>query len=291
MLEVKTPELRERIRKQITNIGTLPSIPQIITEVSVLLDNDRTSAADLCKVISQDQGIVTKILAVANSPLYGLPRRVSTIEFAVVIIGFEHIKNILVALSLVEAFKSRTTPNWNQSGYWTHSLLTATAAKRIADDLHYPKSGEVFTAGLLHDLGLIVLQRYLNSEFKLIHKKVHEEQFSYLSAEEFVLNFTHQDIAEFLLEKWNFPPYISESVLFHHTPSLSSDKARMLASLIHLADYMTQKLNIGSFEWDNDYVFDENVLDILGFGNHEYLEKFIASYEPLFKSHLESINL
>jgi len=291
MLEVKTPELRERIRKQITNIGTLPSIPQIITEVSVLLDNDRTSAADLCKVISQDQGIVTKILAVANSPLYGLPRRVSTIEFAVVIIGFEHIKNILVALSLVEAFKSRTTPNWNQSSYWTHSLLTATAAKRIADDLHYPKSGEVFTAGLLHDLGLIVLQRYLNSEFKLIHKKVHEEQFSYLSAEEFVLNFTHQDIAEFLLEKWNFPPYISESVLFHHTPSLSSDKARMLASLIHLADYMTQKLNIGSFEWDNDYVFDENVLDILGFGNHEYLEKFIASYEPLFKSHLESINL
>ena len=255
------------------------------------MDNDKTSAADLCKVISQDQGIVTKILAVANSPLYGLPRRVSTIEFAVVIIGFEHIKNILVALSLVEAFKSRTTPNWNQSGYWTHSLLTATAAKRIADDLHYPKSGEVFTAGLLHDLGLIVLQRYLNSEFKLIHKKVHEEQFSYLSAEEFVLNFTHQDIAEFLLEKWNFPPYISESVLFHHTPSSSSDKARMLASLIHLADYMTQKLNIGSFEWDNDYVFDENVLDILGFGNHEYLEKFIASYEPLFKSHLESINL
>jgi|ERR1035437_514874 HD-like signal output (HDOD) protein len=291
MLEVKTPELRERIRKQITNIGTLPSIPQIITEVSVLLDNDRTSAADLCKVISQDQGIVTKILAVANSPLYGLPRRVSTIEFAVVIIGFEHIKNILVALSLVEAFKSRTTPNWNQSGYWTHSLLTATAAKRIADDLHYPKSGEVFTAGLLHDLGLIVLQRYLNSEFKLIHKKVHEEQFSYLSAEEFVLNFTHQDIAEFLLEKWNFPPYISESVLFHHTPSSSSNKARVLASLIHLADYMTQKLNIGSFEWDNDYVFDENILDILGFGNHEYLEKFIASYEPLFRSHLESINL
>jgi len=291
MLDVKTPELKERIRKQITNIGTLPSIPQIITEVSVLLDNDRTSAADLCKVISQDQGIVTKILAVANSPLYGLPRRVSTIEFAVVIIGFEHIKNILVALSLVEAFKSRTTPNWNQSGYWTHSLLTATAAKRIADDLRYPKSGEVFTAGLLHDLGLIVLQRYLNSEFKIILKKVHEEQFSFLSAEEFVLNFTHQDIAEFLLEKWNFPPYISEAVLFHHTPSLSSDKARMLASLIHLADYMTQRLNVGSFDWDNEYVFDENVIDILGFGNQEYLEKFISSYESLFKSHLESINL
>ncbi|MEW6701936.1 MAG: HDOD domain-containing protein [Bacteroidota bacterium] len=290
MFDVKNPELKERIRKQLSNIGTLPSVPQIITEVSMLLDNDRTSAADLCKVISQDQGIVAKILAVANSPLYGLPRRVSTIEFAVVIIGFEHIKNILVALSLVEAFKTRNTLNWDQNGYWIHSLLTATAAKRIADDLRYPKSGEVFTAGLLHDLGIVVLQRYMHNEFKKVIKLVDEEEIRHYNAEEFVLGFTHQDIGEFLLEKWNFPPYISEAVLFHHTPSLA-EKGRVLASLIHLADYMTQRLSVGAFEWDNNFVLDESIIDILGFGNYEYLEKFIFSYEPLFKSHLESINL
>lgn len=290
MLEVKNPEIRERIRKQISNIGSLPSVPQIITEVSALLDSEKTSAANLCKVISQDQGIVTKILAVANSPLYGLPRRVSTIEFAVVIIGFEHIKNILVALSLVEAFKNRPSPNWNQHSYWMHSLLTATAAKRIADDLHYPKSGEVFTAGLLHDLGLVVLQRYLNSEFNKILKDVDETQIRHINAEENLLGYTHQDIAEFLLDKWNFPPYICEAVLHHHTPSLA-EEGKVLASLIHLADYMTQRLSTGNFEWDDNFIFDENVIDILGFGNFEYLEKFIGSYEPLFKNHLETINL
>lgn len=290
MFDVKNPELKERIRKQLSNIGTLPSVPQIITEVSMLLDNDRTSATDLCKVISQDQGIVAKILAVANSPLYGLPRRVSTIEFAVVIIGFEHIKNILVALSLVEAFKTRNTLNWDQNGYWIHSLLTATAAKRIADDLHYPKSGEVFTAGLLHDLGIVVLQRYMHQEFKKIIKLVDGEEIRHYNAEELVLGFTHQDVGEFLLEKWNFPPYISEAVLFHHTPSFA-ERGRVLASLIHLADYMTQRLCVGAFEWDNNFVLDESIIDILGFGNFEYLEKFIFSYEPLFKSHLESINL
>ena len=290
MHEVKTPELKEQIKRKLTSIGTVPSIPHIISEVSALLDSERTSAADLCKIISRDQGIVTKILAVANSPLYGLPRRVSTIEFAVVIIGFEHIKNILVALSLVEAFKTRNTPNWDQSAYWTHSLLTATAAKRIADDLHYPKSGEVFTAGLLHDLGLVVYQRYLNPEFNKIIKLVDEEQMRHINAEEKVLGYTHQDVADYLLEKWNFPPYISEAILYHHKPSLTNDR-KVLSSLIHLADYMTQRLDTGKFDWDNNYEFDENVIDILGFGNFEYLEKFISSYEELFKSHLESLNI
>ncbi len=290
MHDVKTPEFKEKIKKQLTSIGTLPSIPHIITEVSALLDNDRTSAADLCKIISRDQGIVTKILSVANSPLYGLPRRVSTIEFAVVIIGFEHIKNILVALSLVEAFKTKNNPNWNQAAYWNHSLLTATAAKRVADDLRYPKSGEVFTAGLLHDLGLVVYQRYMYQDFNKIVKLVNEEQMRHINAEERTMGYTHQDIAEFLLEKWNFPPYIAEAILYHHKPSLAPDR-KVLASLIHLADYMTQRLGIGNFDWDNEYEFDENVIDILGFGNFEYLDKFVLSYEDLFKSHLESIKI
>ncbi|MFA7227826.1 MAG: HDOD domain-containing protein [Melioribacteraceae bacterium] len=290
MLEVRSPEIREHIRRKLQNIGNLPSLPQVITEVSMMLDDERTNANDLCKVISRDQGIVAKLLAVANSPLYGLPRRVSTIEFAVIIIGFEHIKNILVALSLVEAFKTRNTSDWNQNNYWTHSLLTATAAKRIADDLRYPKSGEVFTAGLLHDLGLAVLQRFLNADFKKIIELKEKEQIPFLAAEETILGFTHQDIGEFLLEKWNFPPYINEAVLFHHNPSVA-EKGHVLSSLIHLADYMTQKLAIGSFEWDNNFELDENIIDILGFGSFQYLEEFIAGYEPLFKSHLESLNL
>lgn len=288
MLEIKDPEAKERIKKHLSSIGTLPSVPQIITEVSAMLDNERTSANDLCKVISKDQAIVAKILAVANSPLYGLPRRVSTIEFAVVIIGFEHMRNILVALSLVDAFKNRSTSTWNHSAYWMHSLITATAAKRIADDLRYPKSGEVFTAGLLHDLGLVVLQRYMNSDFLKILHLVDEQQIRHINAEEQILGFTHQDIAEFLLERWNFPPYIIEAVLYHHKPSFA-ENGKVLASLIHLADYMTQRLQIGNFDWDNNYEFDENVIDILGFGSMDYLEGFIQSYEPLFRSNLESL--
>jgi len=288
MFEQSTQETKEKIRKRLSGIGNLPSIPHIITEVSQLLDSDKTSASDLCRVISKDQAIAAKILSVANSPLYGLPRRVATIDFAIVIIGFEHIRNILLALSLVESFTVRNTKEWNHKNYWAHSLITATAAKRIADDLHYPKSGEVFTVGLLHDLGLVVLQKYMNTEYKQIIELVKKENYSFYYAEQMVLGYTHEDIAEYLLERWNFPQSIIDSVLFHHHPSLS-DKNPVLASLIHLVDYMTQKLSIGHFHCDDGYLFDENIIDILGFGNEEYINQFIMSYEELFKSQFESL--
>ncbi|KUO61089.1 histidine kinase [bacterium BRH_c32] len=288
MIDVSYAETKGKIKQQLSSIGNLPSIPHIITEVSQLLDNERTSASDLCKVISKDQSIAAKILAVANSPLYGLPRRVATIDFAIVIIGFEHIKNILLALSLVEAFKVRKTSDWNHRDYWRHSIMTATAAKRIADDLRYPKSGEVFTVGLLHDLGLVVLQKYMNFDFKKIIEISTKENIPLYEAEIKVLGYTHENLAEFLLEKWNFPNYITDSVLNHHTPS-KSEKNPVLSSLIHLVDYMTQKMKIGDFVWDNDYKFDTNIIDILGFGNQEYLDKFIYSYEPLFNKQIETI--
>lgn len=288
MFDQSTSEIREKIRKQLSGIGNLPAIPHIITEVTQLLDNDKTSASDLCKVIAKDQALAAKILAVANSPLYGLPRRVATIEFAIVIIGFEHIKNILLALSLLDTLRVRKSPDWNHNEYWIHSLLVATAGKRIADDLRYPKSGEVFTVGLLHDMGLAILHKYLNYDFKKIIKLVKNEGITYHEAEKTILGYTHAEVAEYLLERWNFPPYIIEAVVNHHHPS-RAEKNPVLASLIHLVDYMTYKLGIGNFTWDTGYEFDENIIDILGFGNINYLEEFILSYEELFKWQIESL--
>jgi HD-like signal output (HDOD) protein len=289
MLDTKVIDIKLKIKNQLSAVGNLPTIPHIITEVSQMLDNENTSASDLCKVISQDQSIATKILAVANSPMYGIPRRVATIDFAIVIIGLEHIRSLLLALTMMEMFKAKNGADWNHNNYWKHSLMVGTTAKKIATDLRYPKSGEVFTAGLLHDLGLLVIQKYMQRDFKKILELVKTEDITHLHAERMVLGFTHGDIAEYLFEKWNFPSFISEAVSFHHIPSMSQ-KNPVLASLIHLVDYITQKYDVGSFEWDKNYQFDDNVVDILGFGSMDNLEKFLLSYEELFKTHFESLN-
>jgi Predicted signal transduction protein len=288
--QVNIQSKKETNKNLLLNVHNLPAIPIVILEVSKLLDNPLASAAELGRVINKDQGLVTKVLTVANSPLYGLPRRVSTIEFAIVILGFEHIRNILIAISMIEAFRGKNNKNWDRKSYWVHSLITATAAKRIADDLGYHKSGEAFTAGLLHDLGISVIQRYFTNDFNKICEMVEEEQVTYEQAEELILGLTHMEVGKLLAEKWNLPPSLSDCLNYHHTPS-KAEISKQLASIVHLADYMTQKLLMGDFVWDTDYKLDNSIIQTLNLGDEAYLERFIMSYEKLFKANLESINI
>ena len=266
----------------LSSIRNLPSVPSIVFEVSKLLGYPNTSASDLGKVIGKDQGLVARILTVANSPLYGLPRRVSTVEFAIVILGFDHIKNIVMALSMIEAFKGNEKGNWDDKSYWNHTLFTATASKGIADELGYTKSGEVFTAALLHDLGISIIQRYFNKEFNSICNLVDTQQMRFLKAEEQVLGLTHQDIGKFLIDKWNLPETLGEAVANHHFPS-KAENNKVLVSIIHLADYMTQRIGAGSFYWDDNIQLDENIIDILKFGDEIRLNNFIDGHVQVFK--------
>ncbi len=274
--------------KLLSHIRNLPSIPVVIFEVSKLLADPMTSANDLGRIISRDQGLVAKILTVANSPFYGLPRKVSTIEFAIVILGFDHIKNIVMALSMIEAFKKNGGPNWNSEAYWNHTLITAGASKRIADEIGYPKPGEVFTAGLLHDLGIAVIQRYLSDEFNAICETVGNLQISYLKAEDQVMGFTHQEVGQFLANRWNLPESLIDSIGNHHQPS-KSENNKKLSSIVHLADYMTQKLGVGNFQWDEGFELDENIISILGFNTRAKLEEYIEAHSELFKKQLETV--
>lgn len=283
-----TEVIREKNKRLLSSIRNLPAVPFIMVELSKMLDNPRTGASELGKLISKDQAMVAKILSVANSPLYGLPRRVSTIEFAIVILGFDHIKNIVIALSMMEAFKSKEDKNWNRRSYWLHSLITASAAKRIADDLGYRKSGEAFTCGLLHDLGISVIQRYFYEGFKEIINLVNEQQVRYINAEQKILGITHQEIGYFLIEKWNLPISLGDAILFHHNPS-EAENEREMAAIIHLADYMSYRFSVGDLKWDENYELDLGIIDILNLGDQSYLESFIQSYEQLFRVQIDSI--
>jgi putative nucleotidyltransferase with HDIG domain len=274
-------------RDSLLSIKNLPSVPLIMMEVTKMLSSYKTSANELGRVISRDQALVAKILSVANSPLYGLPRRVSTIEFAIVILGFDHIKNIVIALSMIEAFKNRDDKNWSRKKYWQHSVLTAVAAKRIADDLGIIKSGEAFTAGLLHDLGISVIQRYFNPEFAKISKMVREGQATYIQAEEKILGITHAEVGKYLLERWNLPQSLGDGVLYHHKPSAATEN-NILASIVHLADFMTQRYHDSNLLWDQNYELDPGVIQILNLGDENYLQKYMETYQQLFKNQIDT---
>ncbi|NOX18815.1 MAG: HDOD domain-containing protein [Chlorobi bacterium] len=288
MTEEQLQEKREKTQLVLSNIYNLPAVSAVMMEVSRLLDDPSTNTSVLSEMIGKDQGLATKILSISNSPLYGLPRKVSTIDFAILIIGFQDIKNIVIALSMIESFKNKTDKNLDQKEFWLHSIITGNAAKRIAEDLGYRIGGEAFVGGLLHDLGIPVIHKYFHTDFENIVKNFNENGMSLLDAEIEELGYTHQDIGRFLAEKWNLPGHLCSAIQKHHKPS-EAEEDDVLTSLIHVADYMTQKLGAGNFYLDNNYQVDEAILKNLKFDSVEKLDEFLEKYRELFTEEVESI--
>jgi HD-like signal output (HDOD) protein len=281
---------RQKTELVLVNICNLPPIPKVTKEALDLLNNDNTPINTLSKVVSRDQGLVTKILTIANSPMYGLQRRVTTIDFAILVLGFKELKNIITVLSLMESFINKTDKYLNQKEFWLHSYLTGTASKRLAEEFDYPNSGEAFIAGFLHDMGITLMHRYFHTSFISINDMLLKRNFSLHEAELNTLGMTHQDIGFFLVKKWNFPMPLCEAILYHHKPS-AAEQNKVLSSIIHLADYMTVKLDLGSSYWDRNMKFDENVINILNLSDEPSLDNFINDHVEIFKSQLESATI
>jgi len=281
---------KEKTEMVLNNIYNLPLIPKIIVEVTKLLSTENVKNPELVKVISKDQGLVTKILSIANSPLYGIPRKVTTIDFAILILGVNEIRNIVSALSIIESFKNKTDKYLDQKEFWLHSFVVGSAAKRLTEDFGEKNSGEAFIAGLLHDVGISVLHRYFHTNFVSIIEMVKNQGKSYVESELEVLGMTHEQIGYALLEKWNFPISLCDGVFHHHNPHESKIESNMVA-VVHLADYMTQKLGVAGFEWDKGMELDKGIIDLLGFKDEAALDEFIAKYEELFKQQAEYLRI
>lgn len=282
-------EIKDSRRKNyLLSIRNLPSIPSITKHVLDLLDDPLTSTNDISNLINKDQALVARVLTVANSPLYGLPRKVPSIEFAILILGFNQVRQIVLALSMFDTFKNEDSEYWDRREFWEHSFMTAMAAKAIADDLGYAKTSEAFTAGLLHDLGIVVTQKYFNKDFVQICDLVTQDSVNYVVAEQTVMELTHQEIGKILCDRWHLPTNLGQAIFSHHNPS-ENEEIDMLSAIVHLADYTTNILQCGAFRWDSDLELDENIIDILGLGSREYVDNFIQSYKEHLEGQLDTL--
>lgn len=277
---------RERTEKILASVVNLPVVPKVMFETIKLLDNKYTTAGELNKVISKDQALLTKILTIANSPLYGLQRKVTTIEYAILVLGYRELRNIISALSVAEAFRNKTDKYLNSKEFMLHSYLTGTASKKLATDIGYNNSGEAFIAGFLHDIGLSVMHRYLHSSYINITELVESKGVRFRDAELDVLGMTHDQIGYFLLDKWNFPKEISEPVLTHHNPSESDS---VLGAIVNLADYITNRLKLTNAPWDNDVELAPFTARKFSLEREIDVAVFIDGYKDIFWSQIEFV--
>jgi HD-like signal output (HDOD) protein len=252
------------IKQRIQNILQLVPFPAVAMGVVQLVDNPKTSAAKLGDVISKDQALAAKVLKVANSPFYGFPKQISTINFAIVVLGFETLKEIVLSVSLASSLANKLDKEFDLEKFWKHSLLTGIIPKHLAKDFGYRVAGEAFTAGLLHDVGLLVIAQYFKKEFQTIVQIGKRGEFPFEQIERrFLENSTHFEIGAWLAEKWNFPDQLIEAISFHHQPHLAP-KNPQLPALVFLAELICHKLGIENIEYaDHDRTFTENLKDVL----------------------------
>lgn len=267
----------EQTLKQLQNISNLPAVPKVLHEISQLFNLPRISLKQVGNIVEKDPALTLKVLSVANSPLYGLRRNVKSIDSAVLILGIQEIKSIVTSIKMTSTIKMKPDKFFDPNKFWHHSMSVGMLAQRMAKDLGFSFEGDCFVAGMLHDMGILVMHEFLTKEFNLIKDETKLSSCSFLEKEYDVLGLSHQEIGEFLTQKWSLPPVYSDALRFHHRPGDSKEN-NFLTSILHAADYAISKFQIESIVWDENYSIDKSIIELLNFLTPENLDEFIETY-------------
>lgn len=206
-----------RVKKKLESIRDLPTIPIVISEVLAAIDNPNTNAAHLAELIEKDQALTARVLRIANSPFYGYSRAISTIDLAIVIMGLNTLKEIVLSLIIKRFFSKITANMFDAKQFWNYSVYCGAASKLLSKKLGYKITGEAFIAGLMHDIGFLVMIEYFKGDLQKIAQLHEHTKLSHLEAEDLIIGSTHAEIGAWIAERWNFPDNIVESIRNHHT--------------------------------------------------------------------------
>ena len=255
--------MNESLKLHVEQITNLPSLPAIAREIITLTDNDLISVNKLERIIGNDPAISAKILSVSNSVFYGFSTPVKTLNTAIMRIGFSSVRNIALGISIMTVLndgKHRRAPDYER--IFNHSVAVGIIAGLLSRRFKSNITDEVVVSGILHDIGLLIISRYFPDRYLDVLNAFKEGK-SLLDAEKDIFNFNHTDIGSWLAAKWNLPGTISDTILYHHSPSSAKENLAHVAT-VHIADYIADRNVIRSTSRDYISPFDPSSLALLG---------------------------
>ena len=258
--DMKGKVLMEKI---IQTVKDLPPMPNVVMKSQEVLADPNSSVKDLSTILEMDQSLVSKVLKLANSAYYGLSGNVSSIHHASSLLG-QTILGEVIATAGVAGFLANAMEGYRQEAgeLWRHSIATGICSRIMADKRKPDISNEAYMAGLLHDVGKIILDPFVLERRKEFDDFMEDEEQTFINAEKEILGFDHAEIASKICKKWNIPEQIILAIQYHHSPSLS--QGNEMSYFTHAADYIAIMSGIG---YGDDSLLNEMENDVKDFLN------------------------
>jgi putative nucleotidyltransferase with HDIG domain len=246
--------------RMIDDIKDLPTMPVIYFKVNQMLQTGEASVKNVATLIEMDPAMSSKVLQLVNCAFYGFRSQISSIPHAVMILGFNAVKNAIVSVSILDVLTIKEKfQNFNINDFWSHSLSVAVLSKQLAERSRLVTPEDAFTAGLLHDMGKIIMLKYFQEDLAVILRTKQENESSFYDAELKAAAVGHVQIGAYLAKKWQFPDSIVESIACHHMRIKKSGISGMVPCII-LADALSN----GQYQINpDDFIFSEEVERII----------------------------
>lgn len=260
-----TEESRESAADLLREVSGLASPPEVCLKVMDMVREDCASAQEFGEIIARDPSLTSRLLRLVNSSFFGLSRRVETVSRAVSVLGVRELHNLVIAVSAVSTFSNIPNRLVNMDTFWRHSLYTGLLARILAKQLGVLHPERLFVAGLLHDIGSLVLySRRTETMRDLLLVSAGDEEML-CQAEYDTLGFTHADLGQLLLNQWRLPEALQEAVGHHHDPA-AAQIAELEAAIVHLANGLANRSLIGAYCEDatSNSAFSDAAWDITG---------------------------
>lgn len=273
----------------VSSIGELPSAPSVLHKAIELTSDIESNITDISKVLSADQSLSTKVLRLSNSSFYGRQREVRTVAEAIQVLGFETVRSVVVAASCHQIFMETGEESISRR-LWQHSLCTAVGARTLAAALKMKETEVAFIAGLLHDIGKLVIYSRIPATFKMLVKEVSERREPFFRIESEVLGYDHCDVGELLLSRWDFPTELVRPVARHHR-GLAAPKIGQLpiSRLVAVANAMAIKLGVCFPGQETALPFDDTMAEGIGL-DHDRLCTVMDETYSHYQSDLEMMD-
>jgi HD-like signal output (HDOD) protein len=241
----------KRLENIVKKIEELPTLPVVSQKILALMADENASYRDIVRLVENDQSLALKIMKIANSAFFGSLTKISSLEHAMIKLGMNEVRCIVLAVSVHDFFSNPDKGIFDRKRFWKHGIVCSQTAKYLGSYYRIGNDDTLFLSGLIHDMGKVVLDEYFHDEFLMILKHIEAKKCSFSEAEKDVLGTTHYQIAAKLLSNWKFPKKIILQILYHHAPW--ADKNYETGSImLYLANITTKLAGFSCYKGEEE---------------------------------------